>query len=404
MKEERKYPTPFQHGACWAALTGLSLLVIVGIVAGLLYGFSAAFVALEPVLLPVVIAAVLAYLLMPCVHFVQNKLKVKKRVLAVLIVMLTASLTLAALGSAIVPPLYKQTNELIAQRKKILHSAVSTIQEYLQESKPTQYVVDSLYEKAMREAELNTHMQDAQWLETANDYPAKVAALLNFYSGTLTATGWQWLTAGTRAIYGAAGVLIGVVMIPVFLFYFLLLSEIIAEKWHNVLPLRDSKFRIEVVETLQQINDYIVSFLRGQMLVSIIDGVILGIALKMIGLPYAITIAAAAGLLGIIPYIGMISTSIPALLLAWFTWHDLGHVLGVAAIFFGVSQFEGWVLQPKVVGDRVNMHDLTIMFSVLFWSHVLGGVVGALLAVPLTASIKVIFMRYVWPTHSKEEL
>ena len=152
----------------------------------------------------------------------------------------------------------------------------------------------------------------------------------------------------------------------------------------------------EVVETLQQINSYIISFVRGQMLVSLIDGIILGIALKLMGLPYAITIAAAAALLGIIPYIGMISTSIPALLIAWFTWHDVSYVVGVAAIFICVSQFDGWVIQPRVIGNRVGMHDLTIMFSVLFWSLVLGGVVGALLAVPLTAAIKVLFIRYVW--------
>ena len=138
------------------------------------------------------------------------------------------------------------------------------------------------------------------------------------------------------------------------------------------------------------------AFVRGQMLVSLIDGVLLGIALMCLGLPYAITIAAAAALLGIIPYIGMISTSIPALLIAWFTWHDVSMVVAVAAIFLSVSQLDGWVIQPKVVGNTMKMHDLTVMFSVLFWSMVFGGVIGALLAVPLTASIKVLFRRYVW--------
>ena len=92
----------------------------------------------------------------------------------------------------------------------------------------------------------------------------------------------------------------------------------------------------------------------------------------------------------------MISTSIPAMLVAWFTWYDWSSVVAVAAIFLTVSQLDGWVLQPKIVGKKMKMHDLTVMFSVLFWSLVFGGVLGALIAVPLTASIKVIFKRYVW--------
>ena len=68
----------------------------------------------------------------------------------------------------------------------------------------------------------------------------------------------------------------------------------------------------------------------------------------------------------------------------------------VAGIFVMVSQFDSWIIQPRVVGNRVGMHDLTVMFSVLFWSVVLGGIVGCLLAVPLTAAIKVVFTRYIW--------
>lgn len=405
MKNENEYPTAFQRATCWAALTGLSLLVVALLVVGLLYGFGSLFISLEPVLLPVIIAGVLAYLLMPCVRFVQERMKLKKRVFAVLTVLLLTGLGLTALGIAIVPPLVKQTNELISRREQILASAVSTSREFLQESKVAQYAVDSLYEKARQEIISNPEARadEKQNITSARTYPEKAVAILDFYSSSFYATGWQWLTSSTRAIYGAAGILIGIVMIPIFLFYFLLKSEDIANNWHDLLPLRASEFREEVVGTLQQINDYIISFVRGQMLVSVIDGIILGIALKLMGVPYAITIASAAALLGIIPYIGMISTSIPTLLIAWFTWHDLGHVLGVAAIFIGVSQFDGWILQPKVLGNRVGMHDMTIMFSVLFWSHVLGGIVGALLAVPLTASIKVIFMRYVWPSLTKEK-
>ena len=404
MSPDKKIPTHFQKATCWAALTGICLLTIVLLVGGIMYGLSQAFMALQPVLLPFIIAGILAYLLHPCVVWVQKR--VKKRLTAVIAVLFTALLGLGALGATVVPPLIEQTGELITQRERILGEVVASGQNFLETNTSAHYVIDSLYERTLsdiEESDKHRANEVQRSLEVASSYSAKLSAVLSYYSGYLTEAGIRWLTAGTKVIYNAAGIVIGLVMIPVFLFYFLLHSESIQRNWHTVLPLRSSDFRQELVETLQQINGYIVSFVRGQMLVSLIDGLLLGIALKIMGLPYAITIAAAAALLGIIPYIGMVSTSIPALIISWFVWHDMSHLLAVAAIFIGVSQFDGWILQPKILGNRVGMHDLTIMFSVLFWSSVLGGIIGALLAVPLTASVKVIFIRYVWPSLSHDK-
>ncbi len=398
MNENRPHsPTHFQRNVCWHALSSLSIVFLASLAAACLYGLGRVFLALEPVLLPVIIAGILAYLLFPCVVWVQKH--VRKRLLAVGLVLVLAAASIAGFGFAIVPPLVKQTGELIEKRQQIIEVTTSTGRELLEENHLIQRGIDMLYDKTVKDArEAGLSPEAMEELQASDSHEHKLISIINFNSSYLTEKGLEWLTAGTRAIYGATAFIIGVVMVPVFLFYFLLKSEAIVENWHTILPLRDSHFRQELVDTLQQINGYIISFVRGQMLVSLIDGVLLGIALKAMGLPYAITIAAAAALLGIIPYIGMISTSIPALLIAWFTWQDVGHVVGVAAIFMAISQFDGWVIQPKIVGNRVGMHDLTVMFSVLFWSLVFGGVVGALLAVPLTASIKVLFIRYVWPT------
>lgn len=391
----KKIPTPFQRYICWCALSGLSLAVVFLLVAAVLCGLGTVFVALEPVLLPVVIAGILAYLLNPCTAWVQKK--VKRRGLAVLLVMLAAGTLVGGLGTAIIPPLVKQTGELVSQRREILANAVSAGTEQMETNKLLQNSVDMLYSKVLKDARReNMPKEEYEELSHETTYTGKLAAIVDFNSGYVTEKGIAWLTAGSRALSGVGMLVIGTIMVPVFLFYFLLHSSSIKDNWHTLLPLRDSRFRTEVVETLQEINGYIVSFVRGQMLVSVADAVLLAIALKIMGLPYAITIAAVAALLGIIPYIGMISTWIPALLIAWFTWHDVSHLVAISAVFACVSQFDGWVLQPKIVGNSVRMHDLTIMFSVLFWSFVIGGVVGALLAVPLTAVLKVLFTRYIW--------
>ena len=396
--QDKEVPTLFQRKICWAALTGVALVVVASLVFGLLFGLGSLFVALEPVLLPVVIAGFLAYLLAPCVALVQKR--ITRRIWAVVSVMSMACVLLVGLGLTIVPPLVQQTGDLISKREQILESVVEGGKAQLAENRLLQKGVDMLYSKMLKDARASElPLEDYEDLSQETTYEGKLTAILSFNSSYLTEKALGWLTAGTRALSGVSMAFIGTIMVPVFLFYFLLESASIAKNWHTVLPIRRSAFREEVVETLQEINSYIISFVRGQMLVSVIDGVILAVALKIMGLPYAVTIAAAAALLGIIPYLGMISTWIPAVLIAWFTWHDVSHVVIVTAIFGCVSQFDGWVLQPRIVGSRVKMHDLTVMFSVLFWSYVIGGVVGALLAVPLTASIKVIFTRYVWSTY-----
>jgi len=397
--KEKKVPTPFQRNVCWLTLSSVCLVVMVALLCGFVCGIGWLFVTLEPVLLPVIVAGILAYLLSPAVKWVQTL--VKKRIPAVLLVLLVAALGMGGLAMTIVPPLVKQTSELVNNRQRILESSVATGRELLQENKALQNAVDTLYTRTISEA--GKEENDLSAVRPAQNYEEKVIAIIDYNSDYLVEKGIAWLTAGTRAIYGASAFLIGVVMVPVFLFYFLLESEAIVKHWDKVLPLRASRFKDEVVGTLQEINQNIVAFVRGQMLVSLIDGVLLGIILMCLGLPYAITIAAAAALLGIIPYIGMISTSIPALLIAWFTWHDVTMVVAVAAAFLAVSQLDGWVIQPKVVGNTMKMHDMTVMFSVLFWSMVFGGVIGALLAVPLTASIKVLFRRYVWGSWQQEQ-
>ena len=120
--QDKEVPTLFQRKICWAALTGVALVVVVALVCGLLFGLGGLFVALEPVLLPVVIAGFLAYLLSPCVALVQKR--ITKRLWAVVSVMLIACVLLVGLGCTIVPPLVQQTGDLIAKREQILESVV----------------------------------------------------------------------------------------------------------------------------------------------------------------------------------------------------------------------------------------------------------------------------------------
>jgi predicted PurR-regulated permease PerM len=102
------------------------------------------------------------------------------------------------------------------------------------------------------------------------------------------------------------------------------------------------------------------------------------------------------GVLGLIPYIGMMITWLPAVIIAGAQFQDWAHPFWVTVIFIVANNIDGMVVAPKIVGDSVGLHPLTVILSVLAWSLILGGLLGALLAVPLTATLKVLLKRYFW--------
>lgn len=407
-KSQKPVPTDFQKKTCWSALTALSILAIFGtaVLGILVTNYTLGF--LEPVLLPVIVAAVMAFLLEPIVSWLtRHKFS---RLWAVVTVMAGIVAGIAIFFAVIVPPLIKQTNDLIENRDKIWNQAMGMIDNTLEEPIISKSI-DSLYAKSIRELQNeNIHQEDLQPLMQATSAKQKLIVYLDLNSSILISKGMSWLTSGGKAIFGLIGMIVGLVMTPIFMFYFLKESGKIHEHWHDILPLRASRFKEEVIDTLQEINQYLIAFFRGQMVVSLIDGALIAVALNLLGLPYATTIGAAVAILGIIPYLGTIITTIPALIIAWTNvpgwWpgSEWGFILLVLGIFIAVNQFDGWVIQPKIVGDSVGLHPLTVMFSVLFWTLVLGGLTGALLAVPLTAAIKVLFRRYIWVTMKNEKI
>ena len=130
---------------------------------------------------------------------------------------------------------------------------------------------------------------------------------------------------------------------------------------------------------------------------SLIDGVIVGVSLFLfLRLDFSFLIGLMVGILCLIPYLGFIICLIPAMLIALAQYGDLAHPLYVLIIFTAVNWLEGIFISPKIIGSSVGLHPMTIIVSVMAWTVVLGGLLGALLAVPLTATLKVLLRRYFW--------
>jgi predicted PurR-regulated permease PerM len=216
---------------------------------------------------------------------------------------------------------------------------------------------------------------------------------------------WGFINSSVGGFLGAFGFLLSMVIVPLYLYYFLLEGPKIANTWSNYIPLRASKFKDEVVSTLTEINRYLIAFFRGQLVVSIINGVATGIGLQIVGLNFGWLIGLSLCVLGIIPYLGIIVCWIPAVVIAsvqggsylipdtsaWWVFP-----LVVTGIFAAVQQVDGLFITPKIVGESVGLHPMTVIVSVFAWSLILGGLLGAILAVPMTAALKVLFQRYVW--------
>ena len=101
------------------------------------------------------------------------------------------------------------------------------------------------------------------------------------------------------------------------------------------------------------------------------------------------------------PYLGTIVTIVPAMAVAAIEFKDWLHPLLVAGIYCLVHLIEGFLVAPKIMGDRVGLHPLTIIVAVLVGTTLLGGILGGILAIPLTAALRVVMLRYVWKSTSK---
>jgi predicted PurR-regulated permease PerM len=131
-------------------------------------------------------------------------------------------------------------------------------------------------------------------------------------------------------------------------------------------------------------------------LVAICDGILYAIGFLIIGLPYAVLIGAVAIFLTLIPFLGAIVTCIAALLIALVNFGDWLHPLLVLVVFAVVQTLEGLVISPKIMGDRVGLHPVTIIIAVMVGTTLLGGLIGGILAIPLTAALRVVMFRYIW--------
>ncbi len=430
--ERETLPTTFQKVILWRALTGIAFLTIAALTIAFICFTSKILDFLQPVLIPLAVAGIVAYLLDPIVAWVQRK--GMNRLLAVASVFGAFLIAVGIFLAIIIPPISDQIGDACDNREEVGKKINHQLEE-IQGSKLGKVIAGYLLEPVTNIPDPSeVVLVDGVTTPVKTDFSdTRIGNLIAENGNNIFQSVTSFLSERSGKIMSYAGLAIGLIMIPIYLYYFLIESSSIKENWHLYVPLKASHFKSELIDTLKEINGYLIAFFRGQVLVAFIDGLLVGIALQVFGLPYGLVIGVLMAFLGVIPFVGNVICLIPACIIAFthfsFKISDFliekarleateaspeaienlldqanlflgdspwAYVGAVIAIFFVVQQINSLFTAPKIVGDSVGLHPMTVIFSMLFWALILGGFIGALLAVPLTAAIKVVFRRYIW--------
>lgn len=418
----------------WASLTAIFVVVLISIVGTVLWAGANVVAFLQPILIPVAIAAILAYLLDPVVTYLARR--GFGRTKAVLFIFALAFFLIGGLVAWIVPLISVQSTSLARQlpaftvhvRDRVAdlmyrYEHTFGLSEKSGGAGPTNGLVNWLLagptptakptptplpksrlpgdDEVIAPAPTKLTSADRQRIQ---DWVQKQLPAIEKQLPDLMGKLWLLVKTSVGGFLGVTGFLLSLVMVPIYSFFLLKERPSIERRWKEYLPLRNSPLKDEVATTLSQINSYVIAYFRGQLLVCLVDGLLIGLALTIYGLNFAPLIGLIVVPLTMIPYLGIVICWIPAVIIAAAQWGDWWHPFWVTIIFLAVQNLEGLFYAPRIVGNSVGLHPMTVIVSIFIWGLLIGGLLGPLLAIPLTATIKVLLARYVWGPRLREEV
>jgi predicted PurR-regulated permease PerM len=333
----------------FAALQWLSFAVV----------FAVLVYLLRPILTPFVAAGIFAYI---CNPLVQRLCAFKvPRTLAVVLVMGGLFFLLAALLLIMLPLLEKEIGQFTARLPDWIETARAHLLPILQQRFGSDLQWDS---RELKEF-LSSHSQG-------------VSGILQILLA--------WIGSSGGAIIAAA---VNLLLIPVAMFYLLRDWNVWLARLEELVP---RHLHATTIEILSEVDRVLAEFLRGQISVMLLMSFYYALVLWLVGLQFALPIGIVAGMLVFVPYLGMITGLALATLAAVMQFSEFGSVVLVWAVFGAGQLIEGMVVTPWLVGERVGLHPLAVIFALLAFGQVFG-FFGLLLALPLSA-ILLVLLRY----------
>ena len=325
---------------------------------------------LAPILTPFVMAGLLGWLGDPLVDRLERA--GRSRNVAVTLVFVAMALLMILVVLLLVPVIEEQITTLI-----------TSLPHYR----------DWIMETALPWLEAKTGLQLTVWLDL--NHIIELVRGNWERAGGVAATMLGYLS---RSGFAVLAWIANIVLLPVLTFFLLRDWDIFVERAASLVPRK----HIDTVSRLaHESSEVLGGFLRGQLLVMVILGIMYGLGLWLVGLDLGILIGIIAGLFTFVPYLGPTSGVVFGVIAALVQYGDWKHVLGVLAVF-GIGQvIESYWLTPKLVGDRIGLHPVAVIFAVLAGGQ-LFGFLGMLLALPV-AAIANVLLRYAHEryTHSK---
>ncbi|MGZ5818485.1 MAG: AI-2E family transporter [Burkholderiaceae bacterium] len=319
-------------------------------------------VLLGPVLTPFIAAAILAYALNPGVDWLASH-RIGRfgvpRAIGVIVMMLLLFAAVLALVLIVVPVLQKE---------------ISLLQDKIP---PLLSLLDATFGPKLSKLGIQVHLDSAG-----------IEKFLTQKFSTNSSELWSTIFASAK-IGGLAliGWLVTIALIPIALFYLLL-------DWHRLLTLLGSfiprRWIQKSVGLANEVDNLLAQYLRGQLLVMLILAVYYSVALAVLGFDVALPVGIITGLLVFIPYLGFGLGLVLALVASVLQFDGVNGLIGVACVYGAGQIIEGFFLTPRLVGERIGLHPLMVIFGLLAFAQ-LFGFVGVLLALPACAILSVAF-------------
>jgi predicted PurR-regulated permease PerM len=321
---------------------------------------------LSSVLLPFFIAWLFAYLLYPIVKFVQDKMHVKIRALAILITMLACICVFALIVYCIVPPMIDQFQKLGDILSRWVHQTAHT-------NDITNYI--------------------SQWVEDNQEQLERFFKSRDFSDAVKTAAPKLFTFVGQTA-----NVLISIIasMITLLYMFFILLDyEYLTQNWIRIFPKKNRPFWHSLMKDVErELNNYI----RGQGMVAFCMGIMFCLGFTIIDFPMAIGLGILIGILDLVPYLhtfALIPTAFLAMLKAADTGQNFWIIFGMAVGLFVVIQIiSDMIVTPKIMGKAMGLNPAILLLSLSVWGALLG-FIGLIVALPLTTLLIAYWQRYV---------
>ncbi|WLD56814.1 AI-2E family transporter [Salinispirillum sp. LH 10-3-1] len=349
MSHEKKMSidfAPAQKQLLRYTILALSAVTLLGTVVFVLWVLGKVIGFLHLLVFPLAIGGLLALILFPVIELFEHRLRMNRlaAVISLFVVLFALCVTVLVL---VLPAAVYQGSQFIESIPAMAERGYSSLTTRFPRALP-------MLENALAEMDVQSMLPGAE--------------------------------ATVDRVFVYIGFLVGLGFVPLYLFFALLSGHHLKASARGMLFVLSPKSQNDVLYHGQLFVDYLTAFFRGQLTIALIMGVMMAIGFTVVGLEAAIYFGLALGLLNIVPYLGFMVGTFTVLPVAYFQPDGSTQLVLLVMVVIAVTQLvESMFLTPKIMADRSGLHPALVVISILFWGTVFGGVVGMILAVPLTA-------------------